>query len=130
MGASEPVPNVDDWAEVIGFYQETVHRYGWPFEPMLGLVQDLSQTIQGQALYPSTSHEHLGFSLVREYPQRVRMPQVWVSFLSRSGEFVVLWREHMGGPQEKIICQPDQVRPVVGSALTNLLARKSGASAV
>lgn len=126
MNAIKPTANRADWDRIITLYQELIHEHHWPFEPMLDLAQELSRSAPAQALCPSTSHEHLGFSLVRDYPQRVRLPQVWVHYQSRSHSFEITFRQTLGGPQEKIVCEPHEAAVVTERVLLSLLAWPPG----
>ena len=111
------------WDYIISEYQALVDQYHWPFEPMLELAQELAVSTPSQ-LYPGMSHEHLGFSLVPDYPQCVQMPEVWISYQSQSKLFEVMFRESLRGPQSKVICQPHEVKLAAEKALAILLERK------
>ena len=112
------------WDSIIGEYQSLVDKYHWPFQPMLELAQEISRSAPA-SLYPMMSHEHLGFSLVPDYPQCVRLPQVWISYLPQSELFEVMFRESLHGRQKKTFCQPQEARQVVEVAFTELLVRQS-----
>ncbi len=111
------------WDYIISEYQAIVYQYHWPFKPMLKLAQELAISAPA-ALYPGMSHEHLGFSLVPDYPQCVQVPQVWISYQAQSDTFEVMFREALRGPQSKVICQTHEVKSVAEKALAILLERK------
>ena len=90
--------NSAEWACIISEYQALIDKYQLPFQPMLKLAQELAVSAPA-SLYPGMSHEHLGFSLVPDYPQCVQMPQVWISYQSQSGTFEVMFREFLRGPE-------------------------------
>jgi hypothetical protein len=115
--------NSATWNYIISEYQSIVDQYHWPFKPMLELAQKLSASAPDQ-LFPGMSHEHLGFSIVRDYPQMIHLPQVWISYLPQSNLFEITFREFLGGPQTKTSCQPDKASEVVEAVLTELLARR------
>lgn len=74
MEALEPIANAGDWDSLIDLYRHLIEVHHWPFGPMLDFVLTVSQSPLANAFYPSSSHEHFGFSLVRDYPQRVQPP--------------------------------------------------------
>ncbi len=120
-----PVANATSttWDYIISEYQALVDKYHWPFKPMLELAQELAVSAPSQ-LYPGMSHEHLGFSVVPDYPEMVRMPQVWISYQPQRGVFAVMFRECLIGPQTEVICQPHEVKSAAEKALAILLERK------
>ena len=116
--------NSATWDYIVSKYQALVDKYHWPFQPMLELAQEISRSAPA-SFYPIMSHEHLGFPLVLDYPQCVRLPQVWISYLPQSELFEVMFRESLHGRQKKTFCQPQEARQAVEAAFTELLVRQS-----
>src|SRR5688572_22920688 len=95
----------DEWQSVLAHYDELIGVHGVRAMRTRDFARWLAATEHASWIYPSTSMAALGLSTVRDYPERLRHPMVFLA--DRRDSVVVTYQLGRGLPSsEEVIDDP------------------------